>query len=135
MRRAAFATALQRCGRIEADALLDKYRVVNKVQEKLAFEKEHLPVANEGWAHDAFKGAVHVAMRSQAVKYQANLMHLEILQDPPAVRCKRAFKVGDLVIHLLPQPRGARADQDYEAHPAVSTMAQAWHCAAAAGLR
>ena len=98
------------------------------MQEQVAFEQAHLPHAHEGWAIKAFEGAVHMALRSQAAKYQANMMHLEILQDPPAVRCNRAFKAGDLVMHLLPQPRGpptsrCSAAQDSEAHPAVATTA------------
>ena len=114
--------------RIAADGLLNNYKVVAKVQEQVAFEKAHLPHENEGWAMKALEGAVHMALRFQAAKYQANMMHLEILQDPPAVRCNRAFKAGDLVMHLLPQPRGpptsrCSAAQDSEAHPAVATTA------------
>ena len=98
------------------------------MQEQVAFEQAHLPHAHEGWAIKALEGAVHMALRSQAAKYQANMMHLEILQDPPAVRCNRAFKAGDLVMHLLPQPRGpptsrCSAARDSEAHPAVATTA------------
>ena len=91
--------------RIKVDTLLGDYRVLPKVQERVSFVKEHLPPANEAWAMKASEGAAQVALRNQAVKYQGNLMYLDILQDPPAVRCKRAFKAGDLVIRLLPRLR------------------------------
>jgi len=69
--------------RIDVDTLLGDYRVLPKVQERVSFVKEHLPPANEAWAMKASEGAAQVALRNQAVKYQGNLMHLDILQDPP----------------------------------------------------
>ena len=108
--------------RIDVDTLLGAYRVLPKVQERFSFVKEHLPPANEAWAMKASEGAAQVALRNQAVKYQGNLMHLDILQDPPAVRCKRAFKAGDLVIRLLPLLR-ARPRAHTLTHARVRTLA------------
>ena len=96
------------------------------MQEQVAFEQAHLPHAHEGWAIKALEGAVHMALRSQAAKYQANMMHLEILQDPPAVRCNRAFKAGDLVMHLLPQPRGPPTSRCSAALTRIPRRIQPW---------
>eukprot|EP00959_Pyramimonas_sp_CCMP1952_P263640 5513482-Pyramimonas_sp.AAC.1 len=86
-------------GRIEVDSLIEKYKVASRVQEQAPFTKEHLPPAREGWAMDTFKGACNMAPRLQALKHQANMLHLEAVRGPPAARCKRAFKAGDLVRH------------------------------------
>ena len=96
------------------------------MQEQVAFEKEHLPHENEGWAMKALEGAVHMSLRYQAVKYQAYMMHLEILQDPPAVRCNRDFEAGGLVMHLLPQPRGPPTSRCSAALTRIPRRIQPW---------
>ena len=108
---------------IGIDELLTKCKVhKGKVQSRLEFQKCDLPSESSEWLQDAVKHAASLLVRSKSLEAQGVIDNLEILKDPVAVRVRKAFAKGDLVIRWAsPQASSSLRSQSWRAKKIIET--------------
>lgn len=86
--------------KVELDELMSKWRLhKGKITQPLpGWSPADGPHQSDAWAAEAVKGAISVAVRAQAMKYQDTAKHLKVFISPFMVMLTKGFKAGSLRI-------------------------------------